>query len=112
MDYTADFTGSKEVTAEVIDSVLYDGTDSATINSSGGGGVTSPLTFTEADRTGSKTKYSWSGGTGPYTVKLTSGGVVQCTSTGTSCEGVLLPVGTSVTLQDSTGTTRTMTVTN
>lgn len=37
-DYTTTFTGQKTITAEVIDSVLYDASDSDTITGTGGGG--------------------------------------------------------------------------
>lgn len=104
--YKATYSGTKTITATIVDSVLYQGSDSAQLTASGGGSTGSPLTFVGAERGGGKTKYTWTGGTGPFTVKLKAGGVVQCTSSGTSCNGdVQLPAGTDVTLTDSTGNT-------
>lgn len=109
-DYTANFEGTRTVYAEVIDSVLYDSTDSGTITGSGSDDDSnSPLTLS-AQRSGSKTKYSWSGGNGPYTVRL--GSVVQCSSSGNNCEGILLPAGTTVKIEDDDGNTDEAQVTN
>jgi membrane peptidoglycan carboxypeptidase len=71
-------------TAQVIDSVLYDTTSNAVAVSSTGGGIS----FT-ADRPGPSPliNFSWSGGTGPYTVYRSNGTPVSgCTSvSGNSC---------------------------
>lgn len=40
-NYSPDFSGTKSLSAEIIDSVLYDGNDSTTISASNGGGGTS-----------------------------------------------------------------------
>ncbi len=109
LTFTYSGTGTHDVTVQVIDSVLYDSTSSpASIDfGSGGGSSTGPLTFMSAKRDTShnKTTYTWSGGTGPYTVASKLGGVPQgsdCTSTNnTSCDGPLEPPGYTVTLTDS-----------
>lgn len=79
MNYTAGFTGDKTVTAEVIDSVLYDASDTGTITGSGGGGGGSPLTLTSPSNgavvpTRSAVNFVWSGGSGSYTVFWTCPG--------------------------------------
>lgn len=103
-EYTTTFEGSKTVSAEVIDSVLYDSTDSATITGAGSGGAAtgSPLTL-KAERKNGKTKYTWSGGSGTYTVRTQAGAVPQCTATTTTCEGTILPAGTAVYIEDTAG---------
>lgn len=71
MEYTADFSGTKTVTATIVDSVLYDASDSATITGSSGGGSqgnSGGLNLISAQRTSGTVKFTWSGGTGPYTV--------------------------------------------
>lgn len=97
------------VSAEVIDSVLYDGQSPNSVTASGGSS-SSPLTFVSAKRTGAVTRYTWSGGSPSYTVKYIA--ATQCTDSDTSCEGALLPVGTTVTLIDGSGAERTAQVTN
>lgn len=101
-------TGSQEVTVTVIDSVLYDASDSATINFSGGGGTNLSL---DANRQNSTTvKFSWSGGTGPYTVRVGGSPVTGCSNiSGTNCTG-LVPSGVhSATIEDSNGGTGSVT---
>jgi hypothetical protein len=58
------------------------------------------------------TTYTWSGGTGPYNVVSTVGGVPQCSSSATTCDGPLQPAGYGVTLLDNAGHSETTTVTN
>lgn len=108
-DYSPNYTGTKTITAQIVDSVLYQGSDSAQLTAeaaSGGGPTDSPLTFGSAKRNVSegKTKYSWSGGSGTYTVKFA--GVPQCTApSGTTCDGALLPNNSDVTITDSKNAT-------
>jgi membrane peptidoglycan carboxypeptidase len=96
-------TGDKEVTVTVVDSVLYDASDSAgTVNfSSGGGGdlaITSP---TDGQSVGGSHTIRWSGGTGPYTV--TVDGSTACSNVTTNqC---------SVTVSGPSGSSHTATVT-
>ncbi len=62
MDYDADFDGTKQVVAEVIDSVLYDATDTGTISDStggGGGGDASVITLSVASLGSGNYKFNW-----------------------------------------------------
>lgn len=117
-DYDGNFDGTKTVTATIVDSVLYDASDTATIVGSGtGGGSPSagPLTLLTAKKDGSNAKFTWSGGTGPYTVHRSDTNVQLCTSSGATCSVILglAPVGTSVYLKDSGGSpTSSKTVSN
>lgn len=61
--YTPNFSGSKEFKAEIIDSVLYDATDTTTINASGSG-----ISLSAQRLNASTVKYSWSGNSGSVTV--------------------------------------------
>jgi membrane peptidoglycan carboxypeptidase len=75
--FSYNFTpGEHTVTAQVIDSVLYDSSDSTQVS------VVQPstsLNFTSVTTNDA----TWTGGTGPYTVK--HGGTTLCTTSGTSC---------------------------
>jgi membrane peptidoglycan carboxypeptidase len=80
--YSSSFTyiptssGDAQVTATVVDSVLYSGSDSKTVNFS----ASNPIKFGSAHLTGSnKLTVTWSGGTGLVTV--TRGGSTVCTAT-------------------------------
>ncbi len=95
--YTPTFSGTKTINAEVIDSVLYDGSDSAQITGSGsieGGDEddNDPLTITNpadgADVNSATVTISWTGGAAPYTVK-SNGTNVACDPNATSCLLVL-----------------------
>ncbi|HSX44771.1 MAG TPA: transglycosylase domain-containing protein [Candidatus Saccharimonadales bacterium] len=102
--------GTKDVSTQVIDSVLYDSTsDSASIDFSSGGGGT--LTFNTAHAAGGHTNFNWSGGTPTYTVYLgavsPANQLLNCTDVNTSnCQTpAALPNGTTVIVQDSDGNT-------
>ncbi len=113
-NYTADFSGTKTVTAEIIDSVLYDASDSSSITSTGGGGGGGgPLTITaptEGQDVGgggtTTTSLIWSGGSPNFTVTLSSGPAQpQCNGSARSCT-LILPAGTgnyTVTITDGSG---------
>lgn len=60
--YTATSNGTKKVTATVVDSVLYDNSDTGTFTASGAGGAS--LTITSV----SGGTVSWTGGTGTVTI--------------------------------------------
>ncbi len=116
-NYTATFAGQKTITVEVVDSVLYDSSDSGTISGTSAeddDSASSPngtLAFSGASVKRNSTTYTWSGGTGPYTV--TFGSATQCSSpSAKTCEGVFLPVGTTVTLTDGAGRKATRKVTD
>jgi penicillin-binding protein 1A len=99
-DYNdATFDGTKTITATVVDSVLYDATDTATITGSGGGGVSQsgPLTLS-ATVTGSginkKINFSWTGGSGPYDVYKGNTPVVGCMNqSGSGCQATYSTLG-------------------
>jgi membrane peptidoglycan carboxypeptidase len=69
--YTSTSAGSHTVQAIIVDSVLYDDSDTATFTSSGGGGS---LTITGADA--GSNEVSWTGGSGSVTIKKVGGGTV------------------------------------
>ncbi|MES2970859.1 MAG: transglycosylase domain-containing protein [Patescibacteria group bacterium] len=60
--YTPNFDGAKPLSAEVIDSVLYDGKDSTTITATGGGGGPSLVLLTPGATAATKSavNFSWS----------------------------------------------------
>lgn len=67
--YTPTASGDVAVSAQVIDSVLYDATDSVTVNFTLG--VAGPSNFqasTSGNGAGKKTNFSWSDGSKPFTV--------------------------------------------
>lgn len=84
--YTPTTSGTQTLTATVVDSVLYSGSDSKTVNFTAG----QPLTFqgaTHSHQGGSNTTtIKWSGGSGTYTV--TNNGNTICTAQAgaTSCD--------------------------
>lgn len=109
--YTPNFGSDTVVTAQVIDSVLYDGT-SAPVTVPGGGS-SGPLTL-QATRSGSSTNvtFSWTGsGTGPFIVKNGTTNTAICNSSGTSCSGTL-PLNGTAYVQENNGTgTKSSTIT-
>ncbi len=97
-------SGSVTVSVQVTDSVLYSSSSAgATVNFPQAAG--GPLIITEAEAGGGTTKISWSGGSGPYTVK-NNGGTTICGPTGaTSCNpsSVLAPKNSTITITDGNG---------
>lgn len=69
--------GTKTVTVEVVDSVLYDATDTGTLTASGGGS-TGSLTIAGAGAG----KVSWSGASGPVTIKREDNNGIVCAGGG------------------------------
>ncbi len=115
--YTPTSTGSGTITATVTDSVLYQGSDTASVNFTVPPVVTTvPLSGFTATRSSNIDSFSWSGGTGPFTIVLKSNGsVVLCSSSASPCtassgNSALAPKGTKVTLKDSAGNTADATV--
>lgn len=98
LSYTASEPGTKDIIAEVIDSVLYEASTgtSVTFTGSSGGGTGDPL-LSPAGGSGNSASFSWSGGTAPYVVVVTKtapppGGTAACNSpSGTSCTVAPLP---------------------
>ena len=86
--YVPNFSGAKTITAEVIDSVLYDASSSGTINGSGGAGNLTILTPSSGQTTGGSVTVSWSGGAGPYTVQI-DGNTICSNTSSTSCAGAV-----------------------
>jgi membrane peptidoglycan carboxypeptidase len=102
--FTVSSSGRKTVTAEVIDSVLYDATARTTANF-GGGRNASSLEFGSATRQGANVVVTWSGGTGPYMVHSKDNGqpICEAPAGATSCSGQDLPPSGAVYVRDSTG---------
>ena len=112
--YTPTITGQQSVSAEIIDSVLYDSVDSLVVTF-GGSTVTTGPTITSAKITGAKTKFKWSGGTGNVTI-YKQGGTPLCSGGDGDCEENSVPnaiLGTPVYAEDTTGAkSNTFNVTN
>jgi membrane peptidoglycan carboxypeptidase len=103
-NYTATTSGPQTITAEVVDSVLYDSTDTATANFSGGGGGGGGTFSLTGIKAGGSTTFTWSGASGAVTVYRTSDNAVLCTSGTTTCTYPSnLPANTSVYAKDSQG---------
>ncbi len=103
--YTPTFVGTKTMTVEVIDSVLYDGQDSANITAVSPGeddndnSLTTPSASGPVGVGGTSTTISWSGGTPGYTVLVDGPGggssfTSGCTTSGTSCNITTATPGT------------------
>ncbi len=106
--YTPDFNSSTVVTAQVIDSVLYEGTSgNVTVP---GGGSTITITSPSGNVNSNTVTISWSGGAGPYTVTIKKGNgsysnVCSSTSAG-SCPPYLLSGNATYTIKvESPGST-------
>ncbi|MDQ3158762.1 MAG: transglycosylase domain-containing protein [bacterium] len=82
--YKANFTGSKVLTATVVDSVLYSASDEATITSTGSFTVNNP-----GSPSGGTTTISWIGGTAPYKVYVDGSVVPTCN--GVSSNSCVVP---------------------
>jgi hypothetical protein len=113
--YTPSGTGSGTLKAVVTDSVLYQGTDSRTLNFTAAPqtvGATAITGFT-ATAVGGTTTFNWSGGSGPFTVFRTSTNQTLCTTSGGNCSVsiALAPKGVSVTVRDTSNQTAQTTVT-
>lgn len=109
--YVPSSSGEITITAQVIDSVLYQATDKATFSATGA----TPLTFESANIQGTRTRFRWSGNGAPYTVTREDTNATLCANeSGTSCEVIRTqaPAGTRVVLRDSKGGSATATVTD
>lgn len=115
-NYNPDFTGTKSLSVQVIDSVLYEGSDSTTITASGGGGGgggSGPLTITdpatENQSLGASYTVKWSGGSGTYTVKVDT--TTYCNGTAAFTCLISIPNGSHILLvTDSSGGVATRTI--
>lgn len=112
LNYSYSGTGSKQVTAQVVDSVLYDASDQTGSLDFGGGSTPLTINGPSGNVNSSSTTISWSGGSGTYTVTITSpGSTNSCANiTSTSCS-VNLPSKTTytATVKDSDNTIQTVT---
>ena len=103
--YTPTSSGSDTLTATVTDSVLYSGTDTATLNYTAAP-KTTPLTGFTGTVNGNIVQYNWSGGSGNYSVTRTDNNLPLCPSTtATTCQAPKASAGhgVSVTLKDDSG---------
>ncbi|MBI1856978.1 transglycosylase domain-containing protein [Candidatus Saccharibacteria bacterium] len=89
------------VSAEVIDSVLYDGQSPNSVTVAAA--TASPLVLS-ATRSGAEVTFTWTGSSVSVTVYKGSGTVV-CNGTASGCSSFIVPTGTSVYAKDSTGKT-------
>ncbi len=100
--YTPSSSGSGTVTAQVIDSVLYDTTsDPVSVTFAQNGSGQQQLHIDTATQVSA----SWSGGTAgtTYTLTRTDNNQVLCTTTSTSCTYGPIPNNTTVELTDNSG---------
>jgi hypothetical protein len=94
-------TASGTMTATVTDSVLYSASDSKPINFTPQAQGISDL---QATATGGHTTISWNGGSSPFTVSdNASGQLNSCTASGCKVDLSDAPVGSTVTVKDSSG---------
>lgn len=97
--YRPTFSGFKNVRAEVIDSVLYDSSDSDSISFSGSD--SSGPNITNANWDGSETDFEWSGGSGSVTIFKQGGGSLCSGGPDGDCSTNSAPPGTTVYARDS-----------
>jgi hypothetical protein len=101
-NYTPTGNGTDSLTATVTDSVLYSGTASQQMAYSAP--VAGPSNFTGVVN-GSFVNFSWSGGSGTYTVARADNGNPLCSSATGSCQvgksGATANTGTAVVLKDT-----------
>lgn len=99
------FNGEKRVTAEIIDSVLYDNSDSINLSGLQNESEGSPLTIS-ASNDGGQTNISWSNHQGPVAIyrEDTNDQICSETPSTTSCSVSELPEGTRIYGVDNNGT--------
>lgn len=113
LSYSYGGTGSKQVTVQIVDSVLYDASDQT---GSLDFAAADPLSISKPDDGSSTTKnnvtVTWSGGTAPYSVWVDGSTADSCTGSAHSCE---IPLPTKkdyiIKVNDSTGASKTITIT-
>jgi membrane peptidoglycan carboxypeptidase len=112
-NYTATLSGSHEIKAEIVDSVLYDGSDAKTVDFGNNAPAVGVLNLT-AKFTGGTTTFTWTGGQGTVTVYKVNGNQAICSSGANStCAvgGGTAPIATEVVARDtSNGVSNTTTV--
>lgn len=97
-NYQANFSGTKTIKVTVVDSVLYDNSDSGTIV----GFVAGP-TITSASFGAGTTTFNWTGGTAPVTIRKADDDSQICQSGSGSCTSGSAPPGTEVYAEDANG---------
>lgn len=114
-NYNPDFSGTKTLSVQIVDSVLYEGSDSTTITASGGGGGgggSGPLTITnpaaENQSLGASYTVQWTGGQGPYTVRVDA--TSHCTLITTYSCLISVPPGTHLLTVTSSNDAKTRTI--
>ncbi len=97
-NYSPPFSGSKTVTATIVDSVLYDATASGTISGNN-------LSISKAKMNGNTAQFSWTGATGNVTIYRADNGNAVCSSGGSSCSSNpnTLDEGDQVYARDASG---------
>lgn len=107
LSYSPTSSGSKEVKAQVIDSVLYDAsTNGTSVNfTTAGGGTTGGITITNpttGQSVGGTVNATWTG-SGPFSVQLDGTTYPSCVATSNSC---------SITIPGAVGSNHSITVLN
>ncbi len=93
-------SGTKAVSAQIIDSVLYDATSgSVTVTAS----AISAITLNAPSTAGIKTTFTWSGGSGTVTIYNANTNATICTGSGGSCSKNNVAIGTQVKARDGDG---------
>ncbi len=98
-DYSPTFSGSGTITATVTDSVLYEGSNTSSVNfTQPQAGPSNP----QAIINGTNTTITWTGGASPFTVTDSQRGNVPCSSSGCSVNSSLYaPNNSTITITDS-----------
>jgi membrane peptidoglycan carboxypeptidase len=101
-NYTPSSSGSGTLTANVTDSVLYQGSSSASLNFTS----TSPISLSNPTSQGvHRASLSWSGGNGGITAYVNGSPASDCSNvSGNGCTVNNAPAGSSIYVQDSSGT--------
>ncbi len=97
--------GTTSITGQVIDSVLYDASDTVNGIDCATASAGAP-TITSASYSGGKTTVNWTGGLSMVTIRRSSDGETVCSDTDGSCAGngsKAVPAGTSIYAEDSNG---------
>ncbi len=114
-DYTANFEGSKPITATVVDSVLYDASDTVTVTGSSAPAQTvGDLKLAKPKKNNNIITFSWSGGEGPYDLTANGVPITSCTNqAGNGCSATpasAYPNGTIIRIKDSEGNEDSVTI--
>lgn len=101
--YTAKSSGTKKVTATIVDSVLYEGSDASIFTAKVGSGGSS-FKINSASWESDNLEVSWSGGSGTVTIYDADGDPTGCVGGGSgNCDITTGNPGSSITAKDSSG---------